>query len=130
MVRGEEADQVDGVVRIEEAATHSIEGVVGYAPGAEQESGEWTGYFDASLRNMFGSGRELAVSWAKVQGDEFNFHVSFRERWLFGSQLSVAGKFDQVVQDIRKPMLAVGVLQNPPTHLASSALESSIAPGF
>ena len=99
MVRGEEADQVDGVVRIEEAATHSIEGVVGYAPGAEQESGEWTGYFDASLRNMFGSGRELAVSWAKVQGDEFNFHVSFRERWLLGSQLSVAGTFDQVVQD-------------------------------
>ena len=99
LVRGAAPDTVDLELRLEEATTHAIEGVLGYAPAEQGESGRLTGYLRLALHNIFGTGRELDLNWERIAAEEFTLDASWRERWVFGSSASVLLNFSQVVQD-------------------------------
>ncbi|MAE71427.1 MAG: hypothetical protein CME06_13290 [Gemmatimonadetes bacterium] len=99
LTRGAAADLVDAELALVEAPTHSAEGVLGYAPAEEGGEDQLTGYLELSLHNLFGTGRELDLSWERVRAEELTLQVQWRERWVFGSDASLLASFAQVVQD-------------------------------
>jgi outer membrane protein assembly factor BamA len=99
LLRGAAADTLDLELSVEEAATHAIEGVLGYAPAEAGRTGRLTGFLHLSLHNIFGSGRELDLNWERIAAEEFTLDAVWRERWIFGSAASVLLNFAQVVQD-------------------------------
>ncbi len=99
LTRGPAVDLVDAELVVVEAPTHSAEGVLGYAPAGDGGDEQLTGYLELSLHNLFGTGRELDLSWERVRADELTLQVRWRERWVFGSDASLLASFAQVVQD-------------------------------
>ncbi|NTW49212.1 MAG: BamA/TamA family outer membrane protein [Chlorobiales bacterium] len=95
-------DTLDGIIEfsVVESNQNTFDGIVGYQPArTASERGFFTGYVNISLRNMFGTGRELGVLWNKPDKLSQDIKLRYLEPWLFGIPLNAAFSFRQLKQD-------------------------------
>ncbi|HEY3875920.1 MAG TPA: POTRA domain-containing protein [Candidatus Kapabacteria bacterium] len=88
------------VLRVKEASTSAIDGVLGYNPPASAtESGYLSGLVDLSLRNISGTGRNATLHYDRTSATTQTIEINYLEPWLFGYPLNLAGGFSQHEQD-------------------------------
>ncbi len=88
------------VLRIKEASTSAIDGVLGYNPPASaSESGYLSGLVDLSLRNISGTGRNATLHYDRTSATTQTIEIHYLEPWLFSYPLNLAVGFSQHEQD-------------------------------
>lgn len=91
----------EGVLQItvQEKETNNFDGIVGYVPGDENETGFFTGFLNISLRNLFGTGRAAAIRWEKENRNSQELELKYLEPWIFGYPFNVGVNYFQRKQD-------------------------------
>ncbi len=84
---------------VQEGATNTFDGIVGYAPGSSSGEGMFTGLVNVSMRNLFGTARKLHVSWQKDESRSQEVALQYVEPWIFDIPLNLSGEFYQRQQD-------------------------------
>lgn len=87
------------LIRVEEGNTSKFDGVVGYTPGTDEQSGYFTGLIDINLGNLFGTGRALLAHWQKRDRASQDLMFHYREPWIAGYPVHVGFGFQQLIQD-------------------------------
>jgi len=88
------------LLRVKEASTSAIDGVLGYNPPRNAtESGYLSGLADLSLRNISGTGRNASLHYDRTTVQTQTLEVHYLEPWLMGYPLNVALGFSQRQQD-------------------------------
>ncbi len=88
------------VLRVKEASTSAIDGVLGYNPPANpSESGYLSGLIDLSLRDISGTGRNATLHYDRTTASTQTLEVNYLEPWLFSYPLNLAVGFGQTQQD-------------------------------
>jgi outer membrane protein insertion porin family len=88
------------LLRVKEASTSAIDGVLGYNPPANaSESGYLSGLVDLSLRDISGTGRNATLHYDRTTASTQTLEVSYLEPWLFGYPLNLTAGFAQTQQD-------------------------------
>ncbi len=87
-------------ITVEEKATNSFDGIVGYVPSAtEGQSGFFTGFVNINLRNLFGTERAAAFKWQKEERESQELEIKYMEPWLLGYPFNIQLGLFQRVQD-------------------------------
>ena len=87
-------------VPVVEGRHNGFDGILGYQPAAAGGSaGIITGLINLQFRNLLGTGRRLAVRWFQERQGTHEVDLSYREPWLFGSQIAGGVEFHQRKQD-------------------------------
>lgn len=91
----------EGVLQItvQEKETNNFDGIVGYVPGNENETGYFTGFLNISLRNLFGTGRAAAFKWHKENRNSQELEIKYMEPWILGYPFNIGLGFFQRKQD-------------------------------
>ncbi len=91
----------EGILRItvKERQTNNFDGVVGYNPATQNQSGYLTGLVNVSLRNIFGTGRAAAINWQQLDKYSQLLELKYLEPWLFGYPFNITGDLLQRKQD-------------------------------
>lgn len=87
------------LINVEEGNTSSFDGVVGYTPGTDEESGYFTGLININLGNLFGTGRSLLAHWQKRDKASQDMMFHYLEPWVAGWPVHLGGGFEQLIQD-------------------------------
>ncbi|MBN1998313.1 BamA/TamA family outer membrane protein, partial [candidate division KSB1 bacterium] len=87
------------LLHVKEGNPNRFDGVLGYNPGAEGESGYFTGLVDISLGNLFGTGRALSVHMQKRDRESQDFEFHYREPWVAGFPVNFGIGLEQIMQD-------------------------------
>ncbi len=88
------------LLRVKEASTSAIDGVLGYNPPANaSESGYLSGLIDLSLRDISGTGRNATLHYDRTTASTQTLEVTYLEPWLFGYPINFNGGFAQTQQD-------------------------------
>ncbi|MBE0555996.1 MAG: BamA/TamA family outer membrane protein, partial [Proteobacteria bacterium] len=87
-------------IAVREGNTNRFDGAIGYIPAStDGRDGYVTGLLDLGFRNLFGTGRRLDARWRRIDRLSQDLALRYKEPWLFGLPLSVAGGFGQRKQD-------------------------------
>lgn len=88
------------LIRVKEASTSAIDGVLGYnPPPSPTESGYLSGLVDLSLRDISGTGRNATLHYDRTTASTQTLEVTYLEPWLFGYPVNFNGGFAQTQQD-------------------------------
>jgi outer membrane protein assembly complex protein YaeT len=88
------------VLRVKEASTSAIDGVLGYNPPQNTtESGYISGLVDLGFRNISGTGRNASLHYERQNQTSQTLEVHYLEPWLFGYPINIALGFLQLQQD-------------------------------
>ena len=88
------------LIRVKEASTSAIDGVLGYNPPKTiTESGYLSGLVDLSLRNLSGTGRNATLHYERTGMQTQTLQVLYLEPWLFGYPINLDAGFTQREQD-------------------------------
>ncbi|MFH1194188.1 MAG: BamA/TamA family outer membrane protein [bacterium] len=71
-------------IKIKEKETNNFDGIIGYVPGQNNETGYITGYVNVSLRNLFGTGRAAAIRWQQENRFTQEMEIKYLEPWALG----------------------------------------------
>ena len=91
----------EGVLQItvQEKETNNFDGILGYVPGQNDETGYFTGFINISLRNLFGTGRAAAFKWKKENRSSQELELKYMEPWVLGYPFNVGVSYFQRKQD-------------------------------
>ncbi|MEJ5262721.1 MAG: POTRA domain-containing protein [Ignavibacterium sp.] len=88
------------VIEVKEKPTNNFDGIIGYIPGTrENEKGYLTGLINISLRNLFGTGRAVALRWNKFGRNSQELELKYLEPWLLNLPFNISGNLYQRIQD-------------------------------
>jgi outer membrane protein insertion porin family len=88
------------VLRVKEASTSSIDGILGYNPPTNgATSGYLSGLVDLNLRNISGTGRNASLHYDRTTVQTQTLEVHYLEPWLLGYPLNFQAGFSQRQQD-------------------------------
>ena len=88
------------LLRVKEASTSAIDGVLGYnPPKTTTESGYISGLVDLSLRNISGTGRNATLHYERTNATTQTLQITYLEPWLFGYPINLDAGFSQIEQD-------------------------------
>ncbi len=120
------------LLNVKEGNPNRFDGVLGYNPGTDDESGYFTGLVDISLGNLFGTGRSLLAHMQKRDRKSQDLKFHYREPWLAGLPVDVGLGFEQLIQDstyIQRDMgvdLTMPILDN--FSILARVFQSTISP--
>jgi len=86
-------------IKVEEKETNNFDGVIGYVPGTDKESGYLTGLVNIQLKNLFGTGRYAGIRWQQLSRNSQEVEIRYLEPYIFSFPFDVAGGFFQRKQD-------------------------------
>lgn len=88
-------------LEIEELQVNRIDGVLGFLPQQNVNSGKLllTGQLEAELYNLFGTGKHLAVNWQNYNTASQVLQASYDHPVFLGSPIDLHGAFAQLKQD-------------------------------
>jgi outer membrane protein insertion porin family len=87
-------------IGVKEGKHNSFDGVLGYIPpDASGREGYLTGLVDISFRNLFGTGRKLAVRWFQENRVSRETELHYCEPWIASLPVNVQLGFKQRKQD-------------------------------
>jgi len=84
---------------VTEGNSNFLNGVAGYNPGSGGEKGFLTGLIDLKFGNLLGTGRLVNARWEKRSRETQELGLRYREPWVAGWPLHLAGGFQQLIQD-------------------------------
>ncbi len=88
------------LVEVKEKNTNNFDGIIGYIPPNKNEnSGYITGIVTISLRNLFGTGRAIALKWNKYNRNSQELDLRYLEPWFLSFPLNINLGLYQKVQD-------------------------------
>lgn len=88
------------VLRVKEASTSTVDGVLGYNPPQNgTQSGYLSGLVDLNLRNISGTGRNASLHYDRTTVQTQTLEIHYLEPWLFGYPVNFAAGFSQRQQD-------------------------------
>jgi outer membrane protein assembly factor BamA len=88
------------VIRVKEANTSRIDGVLGYnPPKTASESGYISGLVELGFGNISGSGRDASLHYARENELSQDLEVSYLEPWLFSYPINLGLAYSQRQQD-------------------------------
>lgn len=88
-------------VRVIEIRQGTFDGVLGYQPGINGESGELVGRFLLDMANMFGTGRAALVRWENLGNNSEDLELRYTEPWVLGRPWDISGSFLQEERGIQ-----------------------------
>ncbi|MBX7153253.1 BamA/TamA family outer membrane protein [bacterium] len=88
-------------IQITEGSANTIDGVAGYVPKqpGSDEKGYFTGLFNVSFQNLFGSARQLEARWQKKNRYSQDFYLAYTEPWVLNYPVNLGASLQQIVQD-------------------------------
>ncbi len=92
----------EGILQINvvEKNTNSFDGIIGYVPATKNEDkGYLTGFVNISLRNIFGTGRALAIKWKQENSLTQELELKYLEPWILNYPFNLNLDFFQRKQD-------------------------------
>lgn len=88
------------LVTVKEGNSNSFDGILGYVPAVPPNSGGYfTGDLFVAFRNLFGTGRKAMVKWKRENELTQEFELQYREPWVLGFPVTLAGTYYQRKQD-------------------------------
>ena len=88
------------LIKVQEGNTNSFDGIVGYVPKVTTNpSGYFTGFVSVSMRNLFGTGRRLAVRWQREDQETQEVELHYLEPWVMNLPVNAGIGFLQREQD-------------------------------
>jgi len=87
-------------VRLTEGSQGTFDGVLGYQPDDEGDSGNLVGKIDLGFDNLLGTGREAAFRWENLGEDTEDLELGYTEPWLFGRPYSATASFLQEEREL------------------------------
>jgi outer membrane protein insertion porin family len=84
---------------VESQHRHSIFGVLGFARDPGRSGPYLTGAIDLGLRNIYGSGRDLALAWRRDARTGSRLAAGYQERFFLGSPFDLSADLSQTVRD-------------------------------
>jgi len=88
------------VIDVKEKNTNNFDGIIGYIPaGKNESSGYITGLVNVSLRNLFGTGRAVALRWNKYNRKSQELDLKYLEPWFLSFPLNINLNLYQRIQD-------------------------------
>ena len=96
-----EDDSVIVNIEVEEGNSILVDGVVGYVPqrSGSKSGGDFTGLFNLSLKNIFGTARKFNVHWQKPDNYSEEFNLSYTEPWVLDYPVAITVGLDRTVRD-------------------------------
>ncbi|HVZ38950.1 MAG TPA: BamA/TamA family outer membrane protein [Candidatus Kapabacteria bacterium] len=91
-------------IAVKEGTTNTFDGVVGLQPADSGGSVTLTGLVNVSFRNIFGTGRRLALRWQKLSTTASQLELRYGEPFLFSLPLDLDIGFSQN-QEASTPVL-------------------------
>ncbi len=95
----ERGDTTGILLKIVEGNTNTFDGVIGYVPGQQGQSGYFTGMIDISMKNLFGTGRKFRASWHQETKLTQQIEIGYSEPYVFGYPINAEIDFSQRQQD-------------------------------
>lgn len=95
-------NKMEGILSIEvkEKETNSFDGIIGYIPSRNKnEKGYLTGLVNISMRNLFGTGRAVAIKWQQLDRLSQEFNLRYLEPWFLSLPFNIGLGLYQRVQD-------------------------------
>ena len=89
------------VVSLTEGSQGSFDGVLGYQPSPDGDSGEMVGRIDLGFDNLFGTGRSSRIRWENLGEKTEDMEVTYTEPWVFGFPYNISGSFMQEERELR-----------------------------
>lgn len=83
------------IVSIEEGPINLIDGIVGYVPGSIDRKSYFTGFVEASFRNLLGTGRLFEARWQRKDPQISELDLRYEEPWFFKLPFNVGGTLGQ-----------------------------------
>jgi outer membrane protein insertion porin family len=88
------------LIKVREGNSNTFDGILGYLPkSGDNQGGYFTGFVNVSLRNLFGTGRQLAVRWQTETQQTQEVELHYLEPWVLGSPVTAGIGFLQREQD-------------------------------
>jgi outer membrane protein insertion porin family len=88
------------LIEVKERQTNNFDGIIGYIPpGKNEDKGYITGLVNISLRNLFGTGRAIALRWNKFSRKSQELELKYLEPWLFSYPFNIVLNLYQRIQD-------------------------------
>lgn len=86
-------------IAIVEGNSNWLNGVAGYNPGEGTQKGFVSGLIDVKFGNLLGTGRQINARWEKRSRETQELALRYREPWILGYPVHLAGGFQQLIQD-------------------------------
>jgi outer membrane protein insertion porin family len=104
------AERIGVLLRITESERrHAVFGAIGLARDPRDRGTYLHGSVDLSLRNIYGTGRDLGVMWKRDALAGSRLELAYRERFLFGLPLDLDLDLAQAVRDSTYTWQSFGV---------------------
>jgi outer membrane protein insertion porin family len=88
------------LIKVQEGNSNTFDGILGYLPkSGDNPGGYFTGFVNVSLRNLFGTGRQLGVRWQTETQQTQEAELHYLEPWVLGSPVTAGIGFLQREQD-------------------------------
>ncbi|MBI4428476.1 MAG: BamA/TamA family outer membrane protein [Ignavibacteriales bacterium] len=87
------------LVRVAEGSPNSFDGLIGYVPTRQQESGFFTGLVHVQFRNLLGTGRKLSTRWYRENQLTQEVEIRYFEPWIASYPFNGLVDFFQRRQD-------------------------------
>ncbi len=95
----ESGDTTGVLLKVVEGNTNTFDGVIGYVPAQQGQSGYFTGLIDISMLNLFGTGRKFRAKWNQETKLTQELEIGYAEPYIFGYPINVEFDFSQRQQD-------------------------------
>jgi outer membrane protein assembly complex protein YaeT len=88
------------LINVKEKQTNNFDGIIGYVPSTgTQQSGYLTGLVNVNMRNIFGTGRALAVKWQQYDRHSQEMELRYLEPWILDYPFTISAGLFQRKQD-------------------------------
>lgn len=95
-----EAGDTTGILlKVAEGNTNTFDGIVGYVPAQQGQSGYFTGMINISMLNLFGTGRKFMAKWNQETKLTQQLEIAYSEPYIFGYPINAEFDFSQRQQD-------------------------------
>jgi outer membrane protein insertion porin family len=126
-------DSVGILFTVTEGNMNRFDGAVGYLPPAGKTlGGTITGLVDVQFRNLFGTGRRLAVRWFKQDAYSSEIELKYFEPWIFSAPVNADVGFYQRKQDtsyiLNKYEFSSKLIYNEELYFGASLMKTDVIP--
>ncbi|MDB5036395.1 MAG: outer membrane protein [Chlorobi bacterium] len=88
------------LLTVKEGNTNNFDGIIGYQPADDSSgAGNFTGLVNVEFRNLFGTGRRVALRWQRRTASASQLELRYREPFILGIPLDLEVSYNQDQQE-------------------------------
>ncbi len=93
------SDRYNLLFNVKEARSNTFDGVLGYQPGVQDETGQVTGLLHLEFQNLFGTARKARIHWEQPTKNRQALEFYYEEPWVLGFPFHLWADFRQAIED-------------------------------